>query len=605
MADTDINDVPLKQLKARFEEAKKARQKYETNWDKAKKFYDSKQWEGIPKIAWYQSEPVFNKVFEFVEIMRGYLADNRWGVDSIPATYPEGADEKTVNEFADKVNKLLDFLWTDNRMQNKLAQVLQYVFLYGTGFVKATFDPENISASGIGQILTEVIDPYYIFPDPYASDMYDASYVIEHHPVSLRWALERYPNKQQELLQSGETSTTEYNAAKGVEGSPGPVDTSEGKALDIYEHWYKDSAVIEDEDGNTVPKYKTGIRRTVLTAGDIVLEDGEALYNMFPYIRFIEIPRPSEMFGDCTVHKALGIQQTINQLLRSIIDNGLWLIHGIWIADTTSGVTPKSLSGYGPRDTIMKNPGTDVHRDAGAALPPHVMETLIQQTEAFDRVVGIPDVLRGVVPSRQPVQTTMMQQESGEVRTRERQRRVEESLADLGKLWLDIVGEHWNDQRVIRNKKALGGFDMFQISNSDFDEWRWDVHVVPGSTGPMDKAAMMTTLAEAVNTMGVQIPPDFVVKMLGIPGLEAAMLEKKNQDEAQLAAQTQSEGAPAAAPSAAPPMEMPPMEAPIPEGAISEEEVLPQGMGMNPEDMAQLSPEDLAMIQELGMPNFP
>jgi uncharacterized protein with von Willebrand factor type A (vWA) domain len=121
----------------------------------------------------------------------------------------------------------------------------------------------------------------------------------------------------------------------------------------------------------------------------------------------------------------------------------------------------------------------------------------------------------------------------------------------------------------------------------------------------MDKAAMMTTLAEAVNTMGVQIPPNFIVKMLGIPGLEAAMLEAENEMNAQLEQQMPPEGAPAAAPSAAPPMEMPPMEAPIPEGAISEEEVLPQGMGMNPEDMAQLSPEDLAMIQELGMPNFP
>lgn len=525
---TDEAKVDIALLKKRFDEAKKAKEKYTALWEKAKQFYDSRQWVGIPKIAWHQSEPVFNKVFEFIEIMRGYLSDNKWGVDSIPASYPEGTDEKSVNDFSDKVNKLLDFLWMDNRMQNKLAQVLQFVFLYGTGIIKATFDPENINASGIGQILTEVVDPTYIFPDPYASDVHDASFIIEHHPVSLRWALERYPDKQQELLEKAGMSTTEFGAARG-DRDMGPVDITEGKAIDIYEHWYKDSAIIEDEDGTTKPKYKTGIRRTVLTGDDIVLEDGEALYNMYPYVRFVEIPRPNEFFGDCTVHKALGIQQTINQLLRSIIDNGLWLIHGIWVVDSTSGVTPKSLAGYAPRDTIVKNPGTDVRRDSGVALPPHVFETLAQQTEAFDRVVGVPDVIRGVVPSRQPVQTTMIQQESGEVRTRERQRRVEEALADLGKLWLDIVGEHWNDTRIVRNKKALGGFDMFQISKKDFVDWRWDIHVVPGSTGPMDRLSMMTTMTEMVNNLGVQIPPSFVVKIASIPGLEAAMLEEQNR----------------------------------------------------------------------------
>jgi len=531
-----FKDVPTDKLTKRFEEAKQARKKYETNWGASKRMYDSKQWDGIPKIAWYQSEPVFNKVFEFVETMRGLLSDNSWGIDSIPASLPDGATDKSINEFSDKVNKLLDFLWVDNRMQSKLAQVLQHVFLYGTGFLKSTFDPQNISASGIGQIITEIVSPYYIFPDPDATDVYDASFIIEHHPVTYRWVIERYPDAAQELLDSGEASTTEYSQAKG-DRSEGPVDTSEGKRVDIYEHWYKDSAMIEDEDEQgvktTKPKYASGIRRTVITAGGIVLEDGEALYNMFPYTRFVEIPRPGEFFGDCTIHKVLGIQSTINSLLRTIIDNGMWLVHGIWVVDSTSGVTPSSLAGYGPRDTIVKNPGTEVYRDGGAALPGHIFETLNQQTEAFDIVTGFPNVLRGIVPSRQPVQTTMMQQESSEVRTRERQRRVEEALEDLGKLWLDIVSEHWSDTRTIRNKKALGGFDMFEIVKTDFDNWRWDVHVVHGSTGPMDRVSMMQTLTDMVTNLGIQIPPMYAVKLSGLPGLEAAMLEQENAMAAQ------------------------------------------------------------------------
>lgn len=522
-----FKDVPVPTLLKRVEESKQFRKKYEALWDKARDFYDGKQWDASSKIAWFQSDPVYNKVAEYTEIMRGYLSDNKWGIDSIPASVPEGSGYEAIMDMSMKVNQLLDFLWVDNRMQSKLAQVLQYVFLYGTGFIKATFDPDNVGDGGIGQIETTVLSPWYIFPDPDATDIHDASYIIEHHPVTLRWVIERYPQFSEKVKAAGESSTSEFFERKGT-GTRGPAPTDEGKRVDIYECWYNDSTISEDldEDGEPTLEYPNG-RHTLMTGGGIVLDDGPCLYSMWPYARFVEVPRPAEFFGDCTVHKALGIQENINTILRALMDNGLWLIHGIWVTDSTSGVTPKTLAGYGPRSVIVKNPGTECRRDSGEPLPNHIFEMLAQQVEAFDRVVGLPDVLRGIVPSRQPVQTVMMQQESGEVRTRERQRRVEEALADLGQLWVDIVANHWNDKRVIRNKKALGGFDMFSIGKKDFEDWRWDIHVVPGSTAPMDKTGIMSMLAEAADNFGLQIPQDFLVRLMAIPGLESAMLEQE------------------------------------------------------------------------------
>jgi hypothetical protein len=606
MAATKSSAPDLITLNKRWEEAKLARQDYEKNWDKAREMYNGEQWKGISKIAWFQSEPVFNKIFEFVETMRGYLSDNKWGIDVVPAVIPKeirdigeeaqlqgtqealGMAQDLINDTAAKVDKLLDFLWMDNRMQNKLAQVLQYVFLYGTGLMKASFDAENVSASGIGQIETTVLSPWYIFPDPAATSVQDASYIIEHHPVSLRWIQERYPEAYVDVKENAAQSTTEYSERRGDTGR-GPIPQDRGKFVDVFEAWYTDATIDEDSDGNISQAYPSG-RMTLYVKGGkeggIVLEDKANPYQQWPYVRFVEIPRPAEFFGDATVHKVIGIQQTINQILRSIIDNGLWLVHGIWIADSTSGVTPTTLAGYGPRDTVVKHPGTDVHRDAGQALPSHMFQLLESQVQAFNTVTGFEDVLRGIVPSRQPVQTTMMQQEAGEVRTRERQRRVEEALEDLGKIWLDIVSEYWSDKRVIRNRKLLGGFEMFDISKKDLAEWKFDIHVIPGSTTPIDTAGLLARAFE-LQQNGVELPPNYLVRLSRLPGLEQAMTEAVSAMQEQEAPPEQEEmEAPEAAPQ------------PSPEEMMAMEQAAMMQQGAPPMPAPQPTPEELAMAMQ-------
>ena len=60
MPDTKQSDAPdIQTLLKRFEESKRAREDYEKYWDKELEFYNGEQWKGIPKIAWFQSEPVF------------------------------------------------------------------------------------------------------------------------------------------------------------------------------------------------------------------------------------------------------------------------------------------------------------------------------------------------------------------------------------------------------------------------------------------------------------------------------------------------------------------------------------------------------------------
>lgn len=542
MAEKVKQDEVLGQtLLRRFDEAKKYREKWDKGWTKNRDFYKLHDHKGVPKPAAYMSEPSTGAVFEYIETQRGYLSDRRWSLDTVPSLTPEvvgnaveAGHPAAKNEALDKatrVNNLLDFIWSDTRFSRKLPQILLHTFQIGTGVAKVTFDPNNISDAGIGQIETSVVDPFFLYPDPDATCVEDAAYIIEKHPVSVRWVLERYPDRAREFLENVGDSTME-DVAKGLDGEQAPRSADEGRSIDILECWYHDSAVIEDEEGKVEKKYPNG-RYSIITDTGYFLEDRPCEYETFPYVLFPEIPTPGEFWGGCTVDRAIPLQQQLNTVLRSIIDNGLWMAHGIWVADKNAGLTAKQLASFGPRSVVIKNSNTEVRRDSGQQVPPHLFQLVEFLSRTLDRVLGMPDVLRGIVPSRQPVQTTMIQQDAGEVRTRERERRVEDSLESLGRLWLNLVAVHWTDSRNVRSATPTGGFDMFQLSKDDLEGWQFDIFVRPGSTTPMNTDLALQKALE-LRREGIVIPDEFIVRLAGIPGAETAVREFQQQQMEQM-----------------------------------------------------------------------
>ena len=529
-----------RQLLARFEEAKIARTNYDKNWAKTSKLVRGNQWEGIRKLAWWQSSPVYNKMFEFREIMRSMLADQRWGLDAMPRAHPKGTSSDDLQTKATSVNDLLDFLWDDCQLQFKLAQLFQPLFETGTGFLKVQFDPDTVRGSGVGQIDVSSVDPTYIYPDPDATCIEDAAYIIEARTVSTRYIARRWPDKVNQRDHTLSGGSPVDDPPKGVDGNYLDMD---GRKVTLLECWWHDASLTEDSDeyeddkGQIVQdfrkKYPNG-RYTLMTSNGIVLEDKPNPYKHFPYIRFVEIPRPEEFWGDCTLEKVAPIQLQINDLLRLIIDNGKFLAHGEWVVDDKSGVDPKKLSKYaGPGYTIVKKQGTNVTRETGAQLPTHVFQMLQDQIDAFDKVCGLPDVLRGIVSSRQPVQTTMMQQESGEIRTRERARQVEHSLSQLGTMLVEMVKAEWTDApRSVRVRKPGGVLDVFDISSDDLKDWEFDVVVRPGSTLPLDRMLAMQKAIDLKTQAGIEIPDSYILSLSGLPGIEAAM-QAQTQEQAQ------------------------------------------------------------------------
>ena len=536
-----FTDVPVSELLDEFGRTREYRRTFDENWDRNDRFVAGNHWEGVNKRKWWESQPVLNKTFEYKEIVRALLADQRWGLDALPRTIGKDGDESDGQSIADKaskVNHLLDYVWDDCYIQLHLAEALDHTFNKGTGIIKATFDPDDVSKRGNGQITVEAVNPKRIFPDQDATNIDDAAYLFDRREVTWAYALRRWPELVTvDMLTNGGMGDPSYTPTVGPDAS---YKQFESKTIDLIECWYHSEAVEEIPDSDRFDaslkshvydvrkKYPNG-RYTLMLGNGIVLDDKPNPYSTFPYVLIKEIPVEGQFWGGCTMDRLVPMQQTINIIAQSIIDNALFLSTGVWIADDKSGIDPKELPKTGaPGGVVIKKQGTEVRRDAGAQLPPHIFDTLKMQLDLFDRVAGLPDVLRGIVPSRQPVQTTMMQQEAGELRTRERARRVEDALSRLGELIVDIVKRYWSDERTYRRVKSDGSLDVFGLSKKDLQGWEFDVIVRPGSTLPLDRM-FATQKALEMRGAGIQIPDAYILKLSGLPGIEEVIADTAAQ----------------------------------------------------------------------------
>jgi hypothetical protein len=538
---SEFTDVPVRELLDGFQEAYAYRKSFEVNWDRNEEYAAGDQWKGVKKRKWWESQPVFNKTFEYVEIVRALLADQRWGLDALPRTIGKDGDEAdgmSIADKASKVNHLLDYVWDDARIQFHLAEALWHTFTKGTGILKATFDPDNVSSRGSGQIDVRAVNPKHIFPDPDATGMEDVSRLYERREVTWSYVLRRWPDKVDiDKLREGGYIDPSWNPTQGPNAYPRRLDS---KTVDLLECWYFDETVEEipesereDADlGKWVydvrKKYPDG-RYTLMLGDGTVLDDKPNPYGNIPYTIIPEIPVLGQFWGSCTLDRLVPIQQTINVLAQSIIDNGLFLATGVWVIDKQSGINPKELPKQGaPGGVVVKEQGRQASRETGAQLPPHIFDAFKMAIDLFDRIGGLPDVLRGIVPSRQPVQTTMMQQEAGELRTRERARRVEDALSRLGLLIIDGVTRYWTDTRSYRRVKADGSLDVFELSKKDLAGWEFDIIVRPGSTLPLDRM-FATQKAMEMRAGGIKIPDAYILKMSGLPGIEEVIADMAAQ----------------------------------------------------------------------------
>ncbi len=202
-------------------------------------------------------------------------------------------------------------------------------------------------------------------------------------------------------------------------------------------------------------KYPNGKLITVIPQQRLLLQcvpnpykDGKK-----PFVRFVDSILPRQFWGEGETEPLMDIQKQINKVLATIMDYMNLTGNPIWFNPSSSGVDSTQITNaMGQVISYTPGPhGEKPERDVPPPLPTYYFEFLQNLFKIADTISGIQDITQG----RKPIGVTAAQaidtlQEAAQTRIRLKERNMNSSLGQMGRLMISRVLQFYSTPRVIK-----------------------------------------------------------------------------------------------------------------------------------------------------------
>lgn len=457
---------------SKFRDAMIAKQPYTERWMKYLNAWNNDLYEKQDKPS-YRTNHVSNFIYSSIESMRPILFDSNPRFEAIPVT----AD---AIQYSLDITTALDYEWHRTNMQELLLANSIYTFVTGTSVVMLPYQYSNKKKDGVdGEVTPIAVSPFNLYPDPLATSVEDAEYLIYADYFHVNKLKDKYPDKAEQLI----GSDVVYSELVNERDSNAKIDNQ----VLVLEVWCRDYTTIDVEDVNedgekvTKKKRKYPNGRVITTAPElgVVLEDKKNPYHSgrFPFFLFKDIDIPFQFWGEGECKWLLSPQKQVNDLYNQVIDNAKSTANMQWIIDKNAGI-PKGELTNRPGLIIRKNPGSEVRRESPPAMPMYVQQMIETLKADVEVISGIHDVTRGQTPSGiQSAAAIVALQEAAQTRMRLKVQLHENALGVLGTEWVERIKQFWKFNRLVPKEvdassqlqqMGLNGVEMQPMSQMEF-----------------------------------------------------------------------------------------------------------------------------------------
>ena len=504
---------------------------------------------------WPESLPSYKAPININETKLLILNELSDLTDNTPQIYVSGNPETGERDL--QVEKAIQAYWRAQFLDMTLLEAYADAAIWPCGFLEVVW--EGWREGGQGEIVVRARHPQSVYPDPRATSDEDWRYVIWEDIMDVTEVRRQWPQTGRYVLpdaathgstQQGLTAGDPMGVTRG-EGltSPlypygGPVPTGGAESgVRIYTCYVRDDRTEQQVEEYTtwqgakamrqVLRYKYPQGRLIQCTQSVVLYDDISPYwgESFPLIQVKLQPSVHSFWPrQSLVSEVQELQRGSDKNESLVLENALRMNKGLWVADSTSGVNPKTFADV-PGQVVLKRQGTDVHAIYPPPMPPEMI------THGARLRANMREVL-GFQPSRQGQQgqgnvsaeltETEISQSMG--LTRLRSRLLLKSVTRLTQMLFLRMAQFYTTPRLLPFVQD----EVWQpITWQPLLEWsRYAVHIDPNSFQVQSKT-MLKRLFLALAKMN-KIPNEDLLRMLEIPGYKE--IAGRMQQEMALAA---------------------------------------------------------------------
>lgn len=466
-----------------FVRAREARRDLLVQWKRNYRTMHNRDWK--PGATPWDEAPAINQVFPTVASCVAWMTDQRPNLEVEATAEAFSPYWEFYDQISRHMNVCLQANFQNNLIADEISQVLWDVKQYGVGYFKTVWEPWL--ADGLGDIVPRRVDPFTIYPDPYARSPHQLSYIIEAKTMTVADADRTWPGAAQ-LIQAGGfledseeaphrlDSTTDHRKPRAAlasihdeTGTPiaGAVPDNYGRNVEGSRFKLTDSPVItvleayvrgyhaEDSGTEGVSKVWDDWRCVVVTGNVVLLDkpcDDVNSWGSHPYDRTLD-RNIGEWYGPCLVEQLAPIQRLINFLLQSIVRNIYLMGNPVLKEDPASATRNRRFT---------NRPGQRVQgHNVGWMEPPQVQAQIAMPLVEFlkgeiESTSGLTAMVRGFAPTGRNAQGVLDSvQDAAFVRVREALRELERALRMVTSKMAASIAEFYTEER----KMSLVGPD--------------------------------------------------------------------------------------------------------------------------------------------------
>lgn len=437
-------------------------------------------------------EIIVNRIAPFVEVRMSKLTRNKPILMVVP-----NKDERDTREAAKLSELLTKHLWKSMKMDSKIRTLSLFMNICGSGFLKSLWNPgigdkikvpregqeeflaltedgeEDLDEIFLGDIETHIKSPFSILASPGATSVDDASWIIDRSHMTVRQLKETFPHVDIDELELG-SEMTDFEAFVNRLQSPifstmVGIDQSrlekgqkrkENNVVLVKEFWMKPNKI-----------YPEGLVATVVGQTLIDLQSFPNNIIEYPFIKVDEKEQPFSFYGQATVTRMIPLQRRYNQARTQVAKNAAIMANGKYLVPKGSGIHEDAFTDE-EGEIIEYNPTFPRPEQIRISpLPNYIVESQIQDVTDLRDVSGEREA--GNIPGAPQVTAGIALETAAEIADVIVQpivRNLQEGLIALGRHWLMLANEHYEDPRTLRiigedNRVLIQEFDKTDLKH--------------------------------------------------------------------------------------------------------------------------------------------